>query len=234
MDSTLSSITANLTTPHKCMGGLKKVLKYLLIILQIGLIIALVVVFSRINAEDILEFSLKSPLVAIFVLLSLFCVKSVIMFIPLAALYISAGIIFPVGLAIILACLGLFCEMTIGYFLGKHLGKTKIFAFVEKNDSVKKHLSRPANKKLSAHFVLRLLPLPFEVVSLLSGASATKFSQYVVFSFLSSIPHMIPYVFIGDAISTPFSKEFLIPFALCTALSMCTFIIYSKWLKSRE
>jgi ABC-2 type transport system permease protein len=55
---------------------------------------------------------------AALVLIALFCLKSVVIVLPIVVLYISAGIMFPIGWAFIITCAGLFFEMTIGFFIG--------------------------------------------------------------------------------------------------------------------
>lgn len=208
---------------------MKRFLKYIPFIPIIVLIIALLPKFSGLEVADILQYSPESPLLASLFLLGLYCLKSFVVVIPIVILYISAGIMFPIGWAILLTCFCLFCEMTIGYFIGKQLGTEKVTELMRKNERAEKFLSRQKNIGPSVCFLARFLPLPFDIVNMYFGASSIKYSQFVVFTFLGIAPGMIPYVFMGDSMSTPLSKEFLIPFMISIAVSICTFILLQKW-----
>ncbi|HWQ76166.1 MAG TPA: VTT domain-containing protein, partial [Syntrophomonas sp.] len=201
---------------------MKRYLKYIPFIPIIVLIIALLPKLLGLEVSDILKYLPESPLLASLFLLGLYCLKSVVVFIPIIILYISAGIMFPIGWALLLTCLGLFGEMTIGYCIGKQLGTEKVTEFMKKSERAEKFLSCQKNIGPSICFLARFLPLPFDIVNMYLGASSIKYSQFVVFTFLGIAPGMIPYVFMGDSISTPLSKEFLIPFIISIAVSICT------------
>ena len=208
---------------------MKKHLKYILFISYIILIIILLRRFSGFDVSDILTYSPESPLLAAFVIVGLYSLKSVVLLIPTVALYISAGVMFPVGWALAVTCAGLFCEMSIGYIIGKRLGSKKVEARIEKSARLKKFIARHNNAHLSGSFLFRFIPLNFELVSMFYGASGVAYPQYVLLSFLGTVPGMIPFVLLGGSLTTPFSKEFLVPFSICAFLCISVFFIYTKW-----
>ena len=153
---------------------------------------------------NIVEYLPEQLWLAAFAILILYCLKSVVMFIPLMALYISAGILFPVGWALLITCAGLFCEMSIGYYIGTRLRSEKITAKINKNKKVRNFLARSRNISPLMCFSARFLPLPFDLVTMYFGASAIKYQQFVLFTYLGAAPKIISLVIMGELISSPF------------------------------
>jgi len=216
------------------MDKVNKLLKCVPIILLIVLIIVLFPLFKGLEVSDILEYSPESPLLAVLILLGIYCLKAVVVFIPVIILYVSTGIMFPTGWAIALTYFCLFCEMNIGYFIGKHLGSEKVAALMERNNRARQLLSYHENNNSTACFIARILPLPFDLVNMFFGATGTRYPQFIAFSLLGLTPGMIPYVLMGNAASNPLSKEFLVPFAICGIITVCAFVFCQRWQKEKQ
>jgi len=216
------------------MKRLKKYLKFAPIVLLVIIIIIFLPRLTGLEVTDILEFSPESPFLAALVLLGIYCLKSVVVVIPVIILYVSAGIMFPTGWAIALTYFCLFCEMNIGYFVGKRLGGEKVITLMEKNNKARQLVSYHEKNNSTVCFIARFFPLPFDLVNMFFGATGTRYPQFVVFSLLGLTPGMIPYVLMGNAASNPLSKEFLIPFAVCGIVTVCAFIFYQKWRKEKS
>lgn len=212
---------------------IKKRFKYVPVMLFIVLIIFLFPLFKDLEVSDILNYSPESTLLAALILLGIYCLKSVAVFIPLSVLYISAGIMFPTGWAIALTFFCLFCEMSIGYFIGKRMGGEKVAALMEKNSKTRKLLFYHEKNNSMVCFIARILPLPFDLVNMFFGATGRSYPQFIAISLLGLTPKMIPKVLIGNAASNPLSKQFLIPFVICGIVAMCTFFLYQKWRKDK-
>jgi len=216
------------------MDKINKLLKCVPVILLIVLIIVLFPLFKGLEVSDILEYSPESPLLVVLILLGIYCLKAVVVFIPVIILYVSTGIMFPTGWAIALTYFCLFCEMNIGYFIGKHLGSEKVAALMERNNRARQLLSYHENNNSTACFIARILPLPFDLVNMFFGATGTRYPQFIAFSLLGLTPGMIPYVLMGNAASNPLSKEFLVPFAICGVITVCAFVFCQRWQKEKQ
>ena len=216
------------------MDKVNKLLKCVPIILLIVLIIVLFPLFKGLEISDILEYSPESPLLVVLILLGIYCLKAVVVFIPVIILYVSTGIMFPTGWAIALTYFCLFCEMNIGYFIGKRLGSEKVAALMERNNRARQLLSYHENNSSTACFIARILPLPFDLVNMFFGATGTRYPQFIAFSLLGLTPGMIPYVLMGNAASNPLSKEFLVPFAICGIITVCAFVFCQRWQKEKQ
>jgi len=204
---------------------MKKCIKYISFAALGLLIIALCFVFINVDVADILIYSPESPLLASIALVGLFCLKSVVMVIPLMVLYVSAGIMFPLGWAVLIICIGLLLEMTIGYFIGKRLSIDGIKSRISKYKKVERVLPTKEEMTPSVCFAARFLPIPFDIVSMVQGAYGVKFPQYIGITYLGTLISGILYVHIGRHIATPLSKEFLIPLAIIVAITICPMVI---------
>jgi uncharacterized membrane protein YdjX (TVP38/TMEM64 family) len=158
---------------------------------------------------------------------SIFCIKTVAVFIPLMVLFFSAGILFPLHWALVVVAIGLLCEMTIGYFAGKRLGLDKVLERMSKYEKVEKFLNNQKNIGPTICFTASFFPMPFEVLTMFLGAAEIKYPKFLILMYIGLLPLIIPGVFLGEYITTPFSKEFLIPFSLSFLFVLFIFLIYT-------
>lgn len=211
---------------------MKNVRNILSALLVLSLFIFVVIYFQQRTEVDITELASLSPRYLFriaLVLIGVFCLKSIIMVIPVAALYITAGAIFPLHIAIIVTCIGLFGEFSLGYLMGNRLDSEKATSIINKNKKARSLLKNSEKQSSLLCFFMRLAPLPVDITSIFFGASGIKYSKFIIFSLLGVMPKLIPFVLMGNAASNPFSKEFLIPFSICVLVIALAMIIYRKY-----
>lgn len=206
-----------------------------IIIIFWGLLILLMIPrLSSLTALDILSYTPPSPTLAALVLLFIYCLKSVVMVIPIVALYLVAGILFPPVRAVLLTYFCAFCEAGLGYLIGRHMGGDRVRELMASNKKAERILSFQQKNDFTTCFLARVLPVPFDLVSLYFGASGMGFGRYTVFTLLGLSPFLIPWVLAGNAIQTPLSKEFLIPFAVSILITTVVFLLFSRLQKRKD
>lgn len=103
-----------------------KILQYAIFILVI--ILLLIGAFAGYRSgymlEDIWSVVSGSLLYSILTLLGIYCLKTVLWVIPINALYLGAGVLFPVWYAVFITYIGLLIDFTISFFAGRRIGKT--------------------------------------------------------------------------------------------------------------
>jgi uncharacterized membrane protein YdjX (TVP38/TMEM64 family) len=160
-----------------------------------------------------LEWGAKAPVAAAAAILTVYIVKSFFMFIPLMALFAAAGMTFSPIFALALSLVGLACEISIGYLLGKKFGKNgakKIMAVLARYPALERRLERGRDRVFISAFILRFVPgPPLEVVSMTMGAAGAEFKSYFAGSLLGVLPVMTITVLLGDAAAKPASSAFL-------------------------
>ena len=186
-------------------------------LIRIGIIIALIfLMFPRLQyltVENVVTYTATSKSLAIIIFLIIYALKAMIMIIPVPVLYVSAGIVFPLSWALIVTYVGLVITLTIGYLNGRGLGQDKVNEFISSHPKVKKFLKDGSDNLTFLCFLSRLIPLPFDLFSMLYGAIEIPFSKYITMSLLGVTPKAIPFILTATHIHNPLSAEFIVPFS---------------------
>ncbi len=218
--------------------GRKLINIILVIIIILGFIAVIVtqkIKISSITTEEISKYIPGSVIYAVMLILGLYCLKAVTFIIPMALLYISAGVILPPFWAIMFTFICLAAEMTIGFYIGRHMGRSRVMEKVAMNKKVSKLTGYVEDNSFLSCFVIRFVPgFPPDLVSMLLGTTSIKYFQFLSGSILGLMPIMIPIVLMGNSITSPWSREFLIPFAIITILSLSAIVVYRIWIKKHR
>jgi len=205
----------------------------LLLIVAVGLLV--IPRLDYFSIENIVRFTPESIFLAIMVFLLIYMIKAIVMLIPISILYIAAGIVFPTAWAIMITYVCLMVALSIGYFIGKKLGKDKLYRLLVKYKRVADFLEERKDNLSAFCFMSRLLRVQFDVTNMMSGALDIPFKKFLVISLLGLSPTAIPYVIAGAYIYDPLSTDFLFPFAISIFISLIAFVAHTghqKWIKS--
>jgi len=134
----------------------------------------------------------------------LYCLKSLIVVIPISVLYISTGILFPPIPALIIAFVGVTCSLSIGYLYGKRLGEEKVQEVIGRHKKVEAFLTKHRSRLKYMCFISRLSPIPFDLFSMFSGAVKISFWKFLFFSLLGISVKIVPLVLAGSTIVNVF------------------------------
>jgi len=213
-----------------------KVLRILAVVIIVSLLLVLLRTFRGLTVQELLSYSPESPFLAFLIIIGLYSLKSVTIFLPLIVLYIGAGILFTIPVAIAITYLGLTIELTIGYWIGWRFGSAGYDKIIQKNKTIQKWL-KPSDKTFNTVcFILALLPgpLPLDITCMLLGATRISYIRFLLFSLLGLSPGMLAFVIAGDSIASPLSNEFLIPFSIALFITLITFVILQISLRKED
>lgn len=166
--------------------------------------------------------SSSSVIAAVLTIWGVYLLKSVTLVLPASLIYIAVGMCFPAHWAILINAVGIIIEVSASYLFGIIMGGPYVKNKLEKNKYGEKILSLQEKNKLSAIFIIRVLPVfPIDIVSLLLGAVRMKFIQYFLVSLGGILPRVILFTILGDGIYDYFPMQkivlvaaILIPVAL--------------------
>ena len=179
--------------------------KVLTIPITVGLVLLILPNLRMVSVENIVASTPASLPLAVLSFLIIFSVKSVVMLIPITVLYISVGIVFPYGgWAYMVAYLGVLLALSIGYFNGKRLGEDKVESLISRYPKMERFMEKRRENFTYLCFFSRLIPFPFDVFSMFSGAIKVPFVRYLVLSLLGLTPKLILFVFTGITIARTF------------------------------
>jgi len=132
------------------------------------------------------------------------------MFIPLIVLYLAGGMFFPWWWALIVTYFCLTVESTIGYFLGRRLGRRRVQELVTQNDYGKKLMAFGSNHSIFSCFIIRLIPgPPIELTNMFVGTTDIKYPHFIIGTLLGYTPGLVLLIFMGKAATEIFSPSFL-------------------------
>jgi len=212
-----------------------RITQIVLIVIVTIIIIVLIPDFKNLTSDEISSYIPKSIILATLLLIGLYCLKAITIVVPAALLYIIAGVIFPPIPAILVTLICLIIELTIGYYVGRYLGQKQVMKLVDRNKHLNRFIKYIKNKSLTSCFIVSFIPgIPIDLKSMLFGATNTKYHKFLAGSILGLSPLMIPIVLIGNSITNPLSKEFMIPFSICVAISLSSLLFYRIWLKGHK
>jgi len=162
------------------------------------------------------------------VFIGIYVLKPLVMFIPLPALYIAAGIVFPTSIALVITFGGVALALVSGYYSGKLMGARKVDDYLTKNEKVGSFLGGRDGRFLSFCFIYRVLPLPFDLFNMVCGAAKVPFWKYLIVSLFGLSAAIVPNTLAGTYIATPLSPKFLLPFGVSLVFSCSMFILYKR------
>ncbi|MBQ8762863.1 MAG: nucleoside hydrolase [Clostridia bacterium] len=166
--------------------------------------------------------SSSSVFAAVGTIWGVYLLKSITLVLPASLIYIAVGMCFPAHWAILINAVGIIIEVSASYLFGIIMGGPYVKNKLEKTKYGEKILSLQEKNKLSAIFVIRVLPVfPIDIVSLLLGAVRMKFLHYFLVSLGGILPRVILFTILGDGIYDYFPMQkivlaaaILIPVAL--------------------
>lgn len=186
------------------------------------------------SVTDLLRYQPDSPLLASLGLLGLYLIKPIVTPIPIVTLNLAAGVFFHTTWALSLSLLGVALEISLGFYLGRHLGQAEVDKLTAKNKKMRKFFSFNQKNNDLTCFLARLIHLPFDLVNLFFGAAGISYKEYLIPSLLGIYPGTIAYVLAADSLSQSYSWKFIIPLVIARITSIILFLLYKKLRKTNQ
>ena len=210
----------------------RSVLILLILALNIGIYVGYREGYSW---EDIWAAVSYSAITAVFTIIGLYCLKTVLWVIPLNVLYMGAGFLLPVFPAIMVTFIGLTLNLTLSFYFGRYIGKSRVMDEISKRKAGKWILEMANRNTSFACFIIRLLPgPPNEVTSMFFGTLNMQYGKFLVYSIIGLTPGMLPVVFMGKAVMNLLSKDFLLPLLISFIIAVGSVLVYVLLLKKRD
>lgn len=150
---------------------------------------------------------------AVFMLLGVYFVKSVLFVIPASLIYVSIGMAFDWPTACLINMGGILLEVFTTYLLGRFLGGNRVEQLLRKKKGGEKLLNLDLQDKPGFIFLVRFVPaFPIDFTSLFFGAFTKPriFPLYLLMSLLGLAPRVIAFTILGDQIYDLIPMRFVI------------------------
>ncbi len=186
---------------------------------------------GNLSVQQLLDYTPEEPVKAAFVMLGLFCLKSLDFIMHSGILYAADGVMFPLPAAMALNLVGAAIICTAPYFVGRSLGTPvaqKLRAKYPKLANIEK--LRLGDGFLTAMF-LRVASTPLTVASIYMGATGMRFGPYLAGSLVGLIPVMASYAVMGAAADDPGSPKFIAGAGAIAVTTIVSIVIYALLLR---
>lgn len=186
---------------------------------------------GNLTVQQLLDYTPKEPIRALFVMLGLFCLKSLDFVMHSGVLYAASGVMFPLPCALALNLLGAAIMVTAPYFVGRSLG-TPVAKRLRARYPKLANLERLRLGKgfLTAMF-LRVASTPLTIASVYMGATGMRFGPYLAGSLVGLIPVMASYAVMGAAADDPSSPQFFAGAGAIAVTTVLSLLIYALLLR---
>ena len=165
----------------------------------------------------------------------LFFAMATPLFMSVDALCVAAGVLFPLNTGSLYIIISTYLASSIIFLLGRYFFRNKVKIFLDKQPKMQQLDSLLAKDGLKIMFLLRLLPLPFALLSYALSITQVSFKDYFVstsgiliynlslvyFGYTAKhVTTSINAIQIGNSVN--FSKLILVFFVIVLALSIIT------------
>ncbi len=197
------------------------------------ILIALFIMVNQFDMdwEDIVSYTPKNRILAGFLFQLFYAIKSLTVFFPLPMLQLAVGHLFPVGWALVVNFCGIIVAVSCPFFVGWKKGEQYVSAVVEKVDAIEKIKSLQSDNVIFSTYMIRMLQLPLDLVSLFLGSEHISYGKYLAGSLLGLTPVTIAITLLGETITDIHSREFLLTLLLMILIigtSMFIFWLYTR------
>ncbi|MFR8011613.1 MAG: TVP38/TMEM64 family protein [Clostridia bacterium] len=187
------------------------------------------------TTQDLVDIAPSNIIIAILVILTAYAVKSLAMVFPILAIYIAAGLLFPIPLALAVNILGALLNAAIPYFIGRYSCSVTVERLIARHPKLRQVDGWTKKNSVLSMYILRIVGfLPGDVVSLFCGASNVRPMPYFIGSLLGKLPVLTLATIMGTQVENVFSLRFLIPFAGLLILSLGSSYFASKKIRRDE
>lgn len=202
----------------------------------IVVLLVLGVVFrNEITVESIVSFTPSNLWLAVLVFILLYAVKSLTTVVYVKLLYVAAGLIFPLPLALAVNIAGTVAELTLPYLIGRAGGRGLAGYIVKRHPKLGRisALRQRSNFWFSV-FVRSVGLFPIDLVSLYFGACGMPYADFLLGSAAGILPILTVTTIVGTAANDPGSVGFIVSSVLFVVLQAGSAIAFYVWIRKNN
>lgn len=208
-----------------------KVFKYILsgVVIFGLLFIILTVLKLDIDAVDIKEYVNSFGKLAPIVYIIMFALVPLTLF-PDSILAIGGGLIFGLGKGYLYTVIGALIGATLSFYISRKLGREFVKKLTkEKLDNIESMIN---SNGFFIVLMLRLIPLfPFDIISYGAGLTSVKYKDFIIATFLGTIPGILVFTNIGAQAVNIGSESFYLSIGALVLLVIMSMLLKNKFIK---
>lgn len=204
-------------------------------VVVIVLVVLAIVYRHEITIENIVNFTPSNLWLAALVFLLLYAVKSLTAVVYVKLLYVAAGLVFPLPVAILVNLAGTAVQLALPYTLGRAGGRELADATVKRYPKLGRisALRQRSNFWFSA-FVRAVGLFPADPVSMYFGACCMPFVDFLLGSTAGILPTLLISTVIGTSADDPGSAGFIISVILFVLVQLGSAVGFWIWIRKNN
>jgi len=204
-------------------------------ILILVLITLGIVYRKQITVEAIVSFTPSNLWLAALVFMGLYALKSLTTVVYVKLLYLAAGLVFPLPIAILVNIAGSVVQFTLPYLLGR-VGGRGTADFIVKRHPKLGRISALRNRSnfWFSTFVRAVGLFPADPVSIYFGACGMPYSEFLLGSLAGTLPILIVSTIVGTSADDPGSAAFIVSTALFIGLQVGAGLAFYLWIRKNN
>ena len=208
-----------------------KALKYILsgIAIITFLFVILKILNLDIDSKDIQTYVNSFGKLAPIIYIIIFALVPLTLF-PDSIIAIAGGLIFGLVKGYIYTAIGAILGATLSFYISRKLGRNFVKKLTkEKLDNVEEMIN---SNGFFIIFMLRLIPLfPFDIISYGAGLTSVKYKDFILATFLGTIPGILVFTNIGAQSVNMGSGSFYVSIGALVLLFIISMVLKKKFIK---
>ena len=208
-----------------------KALKYILSGIEIItlLFVILKILNLDIDSKDIQTYVNSFGKLAPIIYIIIFALVPLTLF-PDSIIAIAGGLIFGLVKGYIYTAIGAILGATLSFYISRKLGRNLVKKHTkEKLDNIEEMIN---SNGFFIIFMLRLIPLfPFDIISYGAGLTSVKYKDFILATFLGTIPGILVFTNIGAQSVNKGSGSFYISIGALVLLFIISMVLKKKFIK---
>ncbi|MBP3929562.1 MAG: TVP38/TMEM64 family protein [Peptostreptococcaceae bacterium] len=208
-----------------------KALKYILsgIAIITLLFVILKILNLDIDSKDIQTYVNSFGKLAPIIYIIIFALVPLTLF-PDSIIAIAGGLIFGLVKGYIYTAIGAILGATLSFYISRKLGRNFVKKLTkEKLDNVEEMIN---SNGFFIIFMLRLIPLfPFDIISYGAGLTSVKYKDFILATFLGTIPGILVFTNIGAQSVNMGSGSFYVSIGALVLLFIISMVLKKKFIK---
>lgn len=173
------------------------------------------------GARDLLSYAPENAFLAALVIVACYPLKSLSVFFPIAVLYIAAGLLFPLPIALAVTLAGTAAGYSLPWLVGRVAGDGLVKGLCGRFPKLKPVIGLKQRSPVFFSYLLRVIGVvPFDLGSLLLGACRTPFLDGLLGSWMGLLPGILTNLLLAEQLEEGINAAYLALMAVLTALSL--------------
>lgn len=188
-------------------------------------IIAICIIFyPYLTPQNISNFISANIATAPLLFIAICAVRPILFFLPSMGLTIIAGVLFGATWGTIYVVGGGAFSTITGFYFAKWLGRDTVKKLIAKNNMLVEFEKKSQENGGRAVLYMRLINLPWDIVSYWAGISGIRFKDFYISSMIPLIPVSFLYTYFGSKVFDPTSTGFIVSLILILVMGSIPYI----------